>query len=396
MTSAILAAALLPVFAQEAASPLETPVGTNGDYQSLVLAVRRATTVDPKRAGRLAGLLPRLDPVIYWDDRNVPAVSREAFRGARDFALAEWGQVLGGFKPRIVTSPAAAAGGLSFSFETRLAQGAGATHFADQNATTPRLETVLGLRRGEFYTGQIDVHNEVLFAVGTYFGLLPNKGFGGAMGRTDRTTSLGTSPRANEALLADQTFTQATAIRKAIANGQRLSPGSPKLWVETKSLDLGVRVQGQPAETSFTVANNGNGPMSLQVLGDCACLSAMGPTRLEAGESGVVRARYNTAQVGGSLKHQVLIRTTDPEQPVIGVTMNLAVRTLARFIVPGGPTLMPTDGAPVDLYFVTDPSKPVKIKSAQADGMPGDLTSEPWQGTLADADLAEGPLPREG
>ncbi|RYG42653.1 hypothetical protein EON79_18465, partial [bacterium] len=174
MPLALLAAAL---FQTEAAPPLDAPVGSNGEYQSLALAVRTASGADPARAARLAALLPRRDPVLYWDDRNVPAVSRAAFINARDYALTQWGQYVTGFRPKIVMSATAAKGGIVFTFEPRLAKDAGATHFLGQDSNAPRLEAVLGLRRGEFFTNEYDVHNEVLFAVGTYLGLLPNQGF---------------------------------------------------------------------------------------------------------------------------------------------------------------------------------------------------------------------------
>ncbi|RYG29878.1 DUF1573 domain-containing protein [bacterium] len=221
------------------------------------------------------------------------------------------------------------------------------------------------------------------------------------MGRTDVSAHVGTTPRSGEARIAEEALVQSVGLRRAVATRQRLTATRAKLWVESKSVDVGVRVQGQPAEASFTVANNGTGPMLLRVAGDCVCLSATGPTRLEAGESGVVRARYDTTSLGGGISHRVVIRSTDPETPEAFVTMNIAVRTLVRFIVPGAttssnPTLVRAAGQPVELFLVNDPTKPLKVRSARVDGIEGELTYEPWSGTLADPVLKEDELPRQG
>ncbi len=391
-----------PAPKEEAEVRYDVPVGTSSAFGGLVLQVERASAGDRAKAARLAGLLPRRDPAILWDDRKVPAASRAAFRAARDYALVEWGRLVDGLRPRLVTDPKLAARGLVFSFEPTLARGAGAAHFFGTDATGPRLETVLGLMRGDdstggaAFTGETDVHNEVLYALGAYLGLDAVPGFGGAMGRTDRRALVATSPGIVEAGTGERALALSTALRETLAKGRAVPAEAPRVWSERREADLGSVRRGEPAEVQFTVANNGDGRMLLSVRGDCGCLTAVGPSELGPGETGVVRARYDTSALGGTIRHRVVIRTNDPETPRLEVPLSIFVRLPSRVLLPSGPTHLLDGGSPFEMFLVGDGEGPVALEGARVAGVEGTLTTEAWSGTLPDPELGEGPRRRQG
>ena len=379
----------------------DVPVGASSGFSRLVLMVKEASSKDRAKASRLAKLLPRLDPAIYWDDRKVPAVSRAGFIAARDYALLEWRRMLNGFNPRFVTDPKLATGGLVFSFEPTLARGAGAAHFLSADSTLPRLETVIGLVRGGTpqpgpYTGEADVHNEVLYALGTYLGLDASPGFGGAMGRTDRRAADATNPGITEAGTANRALKLSDRLRAALAKGIPLVPRAPDAWAEKRSVDLGAVRQGEPAEVQFTVANNGSAPLLMLVSADCGCLTAFGPRELGPGETGVVRAKYDTSIIAGTTRHNVVLHTNDPETPRLAIPVTVFVRPPARILIPEGSTHLLESGRPLELFLVGDEGAPATLEGATVTGISGDLTTEPWSGSLADPVLGEEAKPRAG
>jgi hypothetical protein len=47
-------------------------------------------------------------------------------------------------------------------------------------------------------------------------------------------------------------------------------------------------------------------------------------------------------------------------------------------------------------YLFAPKDHPLKVKHVEMGGLPGSVTFEPWEGTLADPDMNEGALPRKG
>ena len=377
---------------------LQPAPGTSAEFQTLVAQVKTATARgDFVKAGRLATLLPKLNPVIVWDDSKLDPAQRADFVAARDFSAARWSTLVNGVAPKFVPKSAKSAkGDIVVSFGKTLARGAGAAHFFSFSTAEPRLETVFALRRDDQPTGGVDVQNETGYALGAYFGLTPAPQFGSAMGRTDVRAAVMTSPSSGEAYIAREALELSARLRKAIKDRERLDDGLPDSWVENNSIQLSEAAQGETSTTSFAIANRGTAPLRLRIMGDCGCLSAVGPTELAPGQAGVVRARYDTSAIAGDIGHKVLVYSNDPEAPLRSIPIRIRVKPAYQIIRSGGLSATLKGDEPVDMFLAIAGDKPFTVIAADLSGIPGEIAFEPWSGTLAHPELNEGPLARRG
>lgn len=377
------------------------PAGDNAQLTSAVLAVEEKLKAgDFAGAGKASELLPKLDIVVEYDDSKVPAELKDDFASERDEALNMFRAIMKG-SIRIGSKHP----DLKFSFEPVLANPpdsgipAGAALFWSARPGDPRLETVIGLKRGSPATpiNPVNVRNEIVHALGAYYGLSTSPFPGTVMGRSDIDIQRPTNAAPLELLCLNETQDAIHTIREAVKNHVELIPTRPKVFFEPKAIEMGWSVQGDPAGFQIQINNTGNAPLAMHFAPDCGCVSTTRSQTVAPGSSFVLQGHYDTLMTVGEIHHTLLVTTNDMDNPVIQVPVHIKVHPSYRFLATDGYVVnLPESGTDVTLYMIIADGANITPGLPQVAGIPGSATIEPWSGNLADPDLNEGVMPRKG
>lgn len=378
------------------------PPGVNPAFQATVVAVEQKLEAgDFEAAAKLGTLLPKTAITIQWDDSKVPASLRAEYAKQRDEAIKTWAGIteatikLGNSKPD-----------LKFDFVEVLPNPpgsgipAGATYFWSETPGDTRLETVIGLKRmtPPEDISPVNIFNETAAALGSYFGLTPQPFPGTLMGRSDMNNQQAAVAMPAEMLLARETMKVAHDLRDAIQKKKRLTPATPKVFFDPKSIDMGSVTQGDNPTFNVQITNSGNAPLAMRFQPDCGCVSTSEKYQvIQPGSTYVLKGAYNTLQTTGEIHHTILVNTNDGETPNFMVPVTVHVKPLFRFVLPEGNVVkLPEQGTTIPIYlFLADDSN-ITPKDAQIAGVPGDVKFEPWSGEMADPQANEGPKMRHG
>ena len=102
---------------------------------------------------------------------------------------------------------------------------------------------------------------------------------------------------------------------------------TPKAVVPRMIVDLGVVPVGPDAVATYAIHNNGEGTLEiLEVDSSCSCTIADFDPTIAPGSIGYVRAHLNTSELSGPVTKGVVVRTNDPQQDVIVLTLKALVR----------------------------------------------------------------------
>ena len=149
----------------------------------------------------------------------------------------------------------------------------------------------------------------------------------------------------------------------------------PRARVVEPAIDLGSVFVGSPAEVEFVVANDGGEVLRiLEASTGCDCLLAEFDKTVAPGQTGRVRASLLTDQLRGVVAKSVLLRTNDPRQPRITLTIRAHVDSAIALLPMSTMYLRERDGQP--------PVGRILIRAEDADVAalaPSDVRpSEPW------------------
>jgi hypothetical protein len=95
------------------------------------------------------------------------------------------------------------------------------------------------------------------------------------------------------------------------------------IQVDKSTVDLGIIKSGAIKSGSFTITNSGQSELKiLRVVSDCTCtiLEEL-PNSIDAGESVVVKVKFDSLFRTGSQKKGIRLYTNDPTQPIKVITI---------------------------------------------------------------------------
>ena len=396
----MLALACLLAMGQSTAAPI-LPAGVNADlHRAFVLVEEALEKGQFDEAKAKLALLPRTDIVFSWDDSKVPANLRPEFRSTREAAFKLWNEripeikLVEGAKPQI-----------KFSFEKELAKlpdsdaPRGIALFFSENPAEPRLESVIGLTRGNpaENISNISLFNEIVFTVGNYLGLAASPFPNSASGRHDFQMPVRSMIQVHEINLVGSVKSAEDQLRKAVEKKQRLTPARPKVTYDPDKIERGPVLQGTPVDLSVQLNNVGNAPVSFRAIPDCSCIAATPGGLTPPGGSSLVKLIINTADIANDFEKHLIVVTNDPDRPYFRVPLHIRTIPRYRFISPKGSVLIVDEGGlDVDLFLVTPAEYPFQVNSVEVVGNPGAATIEPWKGELADPEYNEPVKPRQG
>jgi hypothetical protein len=335
------------------------PGGTSSEYHHLILDIKKALgDKDFVTASQLSALLPK--QIVKWkfSPAKLNSDQTEQFTQSVENAVNAWTKVFGGqveFK-QVSTGNA----DISISFEPVLAKKAdtneiaGAAIFLGADTTQPRVETVIGLKRGVKLQGVMEreVFNECLFTFGRYFGLAPSPLLGSAMGRVEGQMNNPNSISPQDITAVKKMLMLSSQLRAAIQKKQSIESRQPILSIDRTSLEFSPKFQGDEGRASILVTNTGTSPLELDVRGDCGCISGTVEPILQPGKSTMLTGIFNTVELTGDVHHNLILKTNDPDRPLIVIPCGIMVNPRAEIIYAGSNTAYMDESERTFTFFV--------------------------------------------
>jgi hypothetical protein len=356
---------------------------------------------DFTRAAAQLQLLPKVNVNLNWDDHKVPQGFRAAFRKAGDDAMSLWrGRIPGltfsnGSKPDI-----------RISFEPVLAKRpdtdlpAAHVSFWSEEPNSPRLDYVIGLKRGSPLKGseEIDVFDDVAYCIGSYLGLGDGVIGSDTMAPTDLPRVARTSISGIEFATMKKNLQVVAILERAVKEQITITPTKADLFIDPMVLDSEPVIQGDRVEFHVQLSNRGNGPLTFSMFPDCGCTVVTEPGTVDPGSARMVSFAVDTTNFISNVSKHVAIYTNDPTNPVRVVTLNIKIRPRYRLLTPLGDTVVvPPTGLKYALYLIPALGTNLDPVSVTLSGtVPGKISYSPWQGVLPDPELNEGPKQRKG
>ncbi len=375
-------------------APTVSPGANIAFHQSVGLVEQSIAAKNFDVALKQSRLLPKKYIKIKWDDSKVPAALKDDFEDARDKAIARWHSNLSGTEFKLTSD----APDIKIDFEPVLAAlpnhaaPVPSAMFFSDSPSEPRLEAVIGLKRGSplAATTRNEVFDEVAFALGSYFGLAPSPYQGFIMGRTEQSGQPLTNLGVPEARLAKANMALVQKLLEAISLKKTLTAITPPdVFVDPLRVALPTATQGDKVPFTVQVTNRGTGPMEFEPSPDCGCISATGAQILQPGKSALVHGQIDTKDQFGDFNRHLIIVSNDPNTPFIQIPVGIHINALYRLLGPDHALSVTDANTSFDVYLALSPNAKFQPTNARMTGLQGDVIFEPWQGELADTEQNE-------
>ena len=101
----------------------------------------------------------------------------------------------------------------------------------------------------------------------------------------------------------------------------------PRIRVEPESFDFGKVLPGRTLRKEFRLRNLGDDALVIERISrSCGCTAAATEaTALPPGESTPLRITVETRDASGTVEHEVLVRSNDPETPTLEIRLRATV-----------------------------------------------------------------------
>ncbi|MDR3690615.1 MAG: hypothetical protein P4L46_14650 [Fimbriimonas sp.] len=390
----------LASFAYQTLGPV-LPPNCSPQFQATILSVEDALhNQDFKAAKDRLRLLPKLSIGFAWSDDKVPSSFRAEYRKARDEAFAMWKSRV----PKLSFSPTARCD-IKFSFEPELAVRpetslpAGHVAFFSEDPGQPRLDFVMGLKRGRpAQTSQVtDVFDDVAYAIGAYLGIADGPTPVYTMGPSDLPRMERSGISGTELTTCKRNLVAIDFISKAVEGQVPIVPVKAEIFVDKSTLEAPPALQGDRVDFDIEVSNHGNGALAYSMFPDCGCTVVADPDSVAPQSTRLLRVAVDTRLFSRDMEKHVLLYTNDPATPVKVITLKIPIRSLYRFVAPDGPQVVVRKGGrKVPVYLIPDPKANLDPVSFKFDGMPANVTVVPFHGMLADPESHSGPKMESG
>ena len=378
------------------------PPSCSPSFQATVLSVEECLQArDFAKAAEKYKLLPKMNIDVVWDDSKVPAAYKAQFRKASDEAFHMWKARFAGVKIN-----RASKGDIRISFEPVLAKRpdtklpAAHVSFWSEDPTGPRLDYIIGLKRGSplRITEELDIFDDVAYCIGTYLGIADGAFDTYTMSNSDLPRTFRTSISVTEAKTVRDNLQAVFEIGKAIKEQRSITPTKADLFIDTMELTSEQAIQGERVEFHVQLNNRGDGPLSFSSFPDCGCTAVTPPDVIPPQGSKILTFAVDTTAFDHNTVKHVAISTNDPVKPVQMITLNVKVKPRYRVISPAGEIIViPDGGMKYALYLI--PASGTKLEPVSVTlegGVVGTAKYQAWQGVLPDPERHEGPTPRRG
>ena len=123
----------------------------------------------------------------------------------------------------------------------------------------------------------------------------------------------------------------AALLAAGAASGRTEEQKTPRIRVEPETFDFGKALPARTLRKEFTLSNFGDAALVIEnVSTTCGCTAALASdTKLAPGGSTVLRVTLETRSYSGKLERQVLVRSNDPNTPLLTVKVSATVEAPA-------------------------------------------------------------------
>lgn len=123
----------------------------------------------------------------------------------------------------------------------------------------------------------------------------------------------------------------AALLAAGAASGRTEEQKTPRIRVEPETFDFGKALPARTLRKEFTLSNFGDAALVIEnVSTTCGCTAALASdTKLAPGSSTVLRVTLETRSYSGKLERQVLVRSNDPNTPLLTVKVSATVEAPA-------------------------------------------------------------------
>jgi hypothetical protein len=117
------------------------------------------------------------------------------------------------------------------------------------------------------------------------------------------------------------------ALSSAAAGAEEKAADGPRIRVEPESFDFGRALPGKTLRKEFTIRNFGGAELVIESIStSCGCTAALAADRrVKPGGSTPLRVTLETRAFSGRVEKQVLVRSNDPEAPVLELRVSATV-----------------------------------------------------------------------
>src|SRR3990170_6009278 len=113
------------------------------------------------------------------------------------------------------------------------------------------------------------------------------------------------------------------------ASSASKTPGGPVLWLDSKTIDLGIIAAGEETIVgTIPIMNDGDEPLEiLKVDGPCSCfMGSSGDKLILPGQGGVITVNFDKNKIeSGAVKRLVRLQTNDPKNELARVYFTFEV-----------------------------------------------------------------------
>jgi hypothetical protein len=121
------------------------------------------------------------------------------------------------------------------------------------------------------------------------------------------------------------------ALIAMAAGADDKAPAAPRIRVEPEGFDFGKALPGKTLRKDFTIRNFGEAELVIESISTtCGCTAALSAQRRVApGGRTALRVMFETRNYSGTVERLVLVRSNDPETPVVQLRVSATVAPAA-------------------------------------------------------------------
>lgn len=373
-------------------SPVERPVlpvGCSPVVSHLANRIAELTEKgDFSGAKSAANLLPHRKVNIEWDDSGAPEKVRYDYTRVRDQVLFDWHRFATVASYEVVKT-----GG---DIKVIFAEGSGVKLEWSEDPKAPRLTAKIGLAEGKGSLDPATLNNEFSFAVGSYLGVAKLPLPGHVMAGAEITPPAPLRPNPFESSIANQTVLVSEQIKALADRSQVMKSGLPTVGSKFEAVNLGKVYQGDVPKQEFEVKNSGTARLAFKIIPDCNCFSTTAMRVAAPDETLTIEAQMATDLFWGTVHKTLYLFSNDADNPVTEIPVTVNIKPRYRILPPTQTYVAGDKGVTVEAFLFAPDDRPIKITSAESQGLPGEVKVERWSGMLADPDMGEGELERKG
>jgi hypothetical protein len=366
---------------------LVPPIGTSSRFlerleslQDLLAAKKYSNATD------YAKFFPKPVNTFRVDPKNVPKEYQEEFIQSVRFAFEKWNFALSGYSK--FSEKKTGRVDLLVGFQPTVAkttQGEIRSYveFWGESGLEPSLEAIFALKYGSTSRTTIDFYNDTLYAVGSYLGLTALKQPESAMERTEASSGSMHEISEFEKNNAKRLISISRILRETATKKKPFIARKARLFLESKTLQFPDTLQGEFGETEFLISNNGNSTLQLLAFGDCGCIKGFAPPELKPGETARLNGTYDTTEITGEVRHNVVLLTNDPRYTRIKIPTIIKVKPRFAAVFPDSDVVdLNQPKNEMSFYFTSDLEKLPEIKQVNTGGFPLKVSYEKFYGTV--------------